>query len=72
QGPGLYLPEPQIKNLAAPMVMVTTEPRTLQLEVAELPAPQPLPQPPLEGSGDMSEGGGEEQMLPTGDNEDSE
>ncbi len=49
QGPGLYLPEPQIKNLAAPMAVVTTDPLTLQLEVAELPEPPP----PIEGSGEF-------------------
>lgn len=53
QGPGLYTPAPTIKNLAEPMVVESTDPQVLQLEVAALPDPPPAPAPVEdEGSGE--------------------
>lgn len=45
QGPGLYTPAPTIKNLAEPMVVESTEPQVLQLEVSPPPEPPSLPEP---------------------------
>ena len=59
QGPGLYTPAPTIKNLAESMIVESTDPQVLQLEVSERPEPvpePPEPTPPEEGPVEFEHG----------------